>query len=83
MATDDYLEVLIVDFHTLHAVNILNLVDNVLLHSRRPHDVKDVGRCSGAVRQRGTGTYIVVFLHKNLLRKRHKVFLFLAKFGGD
>ena len=65
LAYDDF-EVLVVDLHTLHAVYILYLIDDVLLYGCRAHDVEDVGGSCGAVGQRCAGTHVVVLLHKNL-----------------
>ena len=72
---------LVVDLHALHAVHVLNLVDDVLLNSRRTHDIENVGRGDSAVGQRCAGTHEVVFLNKNLLRQRHEIFLGLSELG--
>ncbi len=79
----DYLEMLVVDLHALHAVNVLNLVHDVLLHGSRAHDVEDVGGRNGTVGERSAGTHIVVLLHENLLRQGHEIFLLLAEFGDN
>ena len=70
---------LVVDLNALHTVNVLNLVDNVFLHSRRTHDVEDVSGSDGPVAQGSAGTHVVIFLNENLLRQGHEIFLHLAK----
>ena len=40
---DDHFKVLVVDLHTLHAVDFLDLVDDVFLYLDRAEDVEDVG----------------------------------------
>ena len=81
--TDDDLEVLVVDLHTLEAVNVLHLVDDVFLHGGGTLDGKDVAGRNRTVGERRTSTYVVVLLHENLLGEGHEVLLDFAKFGGD
>ena len=73
---------LVVDLHTLHAVHILDFVDDVFLHGGRPHDVEDVGGGDCAVRQRCASTDVIVLLHEHLLGQGHEIFLLLAELGG-
>ncbi len=40
--THNHLKVLVVDLHTLHAIDVLNLVDDVFLNGCRALDVKNV-----------------------------------------
>ncbi len=70
---------LVVDLNALRTVYVLHFVHDVFLHSRRALDVEDVGRRDGTVGKRRAGTHIVVLLHENLLRQRHKVLLHLAE----
>ena len=81
--TDDDLEVLVVDLHTLQAVNVLDLIHDIFLHCRRAFDGKDVGRRDGTVGQRRSGAHVVVFLHEDLFREGHEVMFLFAKFGAD
>ena len=74
---------LIVNLNTLHTVNALHFVHDVILNSCRTHDVEDVVWCDCAIRQCRTGTNIVVFLNKNLLRQWHEVFANFTKLRGD
>ena len=74
---------LVVDLHTLHAVDVLNLVDDIFLHGSGTLDVEDIGRSDGSVGKRRSGTHIVVFLNKDLLGERHKVLLLFAEFARD
>ena len=79
----DHFEVLVVDLHTLHAVHVLNLVDDVFLNGRRTHDIEDIGGSDGTVGQGSTGTHVVVFLNENLLRQRNEILADLAGARGD
>ena len=80
---DDDLEVLVVDLHTLETVYILNLVDDVLLHSRGTLDGEDVVGRDGTVGEGCAGTHVVVLLHENLLGQGHQILLDFAEFGSD
>ncbi len=82
LAYDD-LEVLVVDLHTLHAVNRLRLVDDVVLYGGRTLDSEDVVRRDGTVRERCAGADEVAFLYEDLLGQRDHVCLLLAELGGD
>ena len=73
--TNDNLKVLIINLHTLQTVNILYLVYDIFLYSRRTFNGQDVGRSNRTIRQRSSGAYIVVLLNKNLLRKINQVLL--------
>ena len=63
---DNDLEMLVVDLHTLHAVDVLDFVDDIFLNGCRTHDVEDVRRGYGTVRERCASAHDVVFLNKNL-----------------
>ena len=69
---------LVVDFHTLQAVNLLNLVHDIFLNLHRPLDSQNVRRRNRAFRQRSTGFHIVVFLRQNLLGSRNQIRLHIA-----
>ena len=81
--TYDDLEVLIVDFHTLHTVNRLCLIDDIVLNGRLTLDSQDVFRRDSTVRQSYTGANEVSFLHQNLLGQRNEVSLLLAETTGN
>ena len=81
--THNNLEVLVVDFHTLQAVNVLYLVDDVFLHGCRAFDGQDIRRSDGTVGERRAGTHIIVFLHKDLFRQRYEIFLHFAGLRGN
>ena len=49
--TNDHLEVLVVDLHTLETVHFLDLIDEVLLNRSRTLDGQDVCWSDGSVRQ--------------------------------
>ena len=80
---NNHLEVLVVDLHTLHAVNLLYLINDVLLDTRGTQDVQDVGRRDSTIRQRRTGLHEVVLLDDDLTRQRYQVTLHLTLFRGD
>ena len=81
--TNDDFEVLVVDFHTLEAIDVLHLVDDVLLHGGGTLDGEDVARCDATVGEGSTGAHEVVFLYEDLLGEGNKVFLDLAELGGN
>ena len=45
----DNLEVLVVDLHSLQAIYVLNLVNDVFLNGRRTLDGKDIAWCDDAI----------------------------------
>ena len=79
----DNFEVLVVDLYTLQTVYVLNLVNDVLLNCGGTLDGKDIGRSDGTVRQRSTGTNVVVVLYQNLLGDGHKVLANVTNLRGD
>ena len=82
LANDD-LEVLVVDLHTLHTINVLCLVDDIILYSRRTLDSQNILRRDRTIRQRYTGAYVVALLYQDLLRQRDQVRLRFTEFAGD
>ena len=74
---------LVVDLHTLHTVDVLHLVDDILLDGRRAHDIEYIRGGDSAVGERSAGLHEVVLLHEKLLRQRHIVFLLLAQTRCD
>ena len=79
--TNDYLEMLIVNFYTLQTVYVLDFIYDIFLNSRRSHDCQDIRRSSRTIRQRHTSTNVVIFLNKQLLGQRHHIFLYFTQFG--
>ena len=79
----DNLEVLVVDFHTLHTVNVLYFVHDIFLNSCRAHDIEDIGGRDSAVGEGSACTDDIVLLHENLLRQRYEVLLVFAECGYD
>ena len=75
-------KMLVIDFHTLHAVHILHFVHDVFLYGNRSLDIQDIGRRDGSVRKGRSGTHIVVFLYQNLFGQRYQVFLDFTGFGS-
>ena len=69
---------LIVNLNTLQTVYILNFVHDVLLYCCRTFNSQDISRSDSTIWQRSSGTYIVVFLNKDLLWQSHKVLLHIA-----
>ena len=67
----------------MQTVDVLHLVDDVVLHGRGTLDAQDVGRRDSTVRERCTGTHVVVLLHQNLLAQWHQILLDLAQTAGD
>ena len=60
---DDHFDVLVVDVHALQAVDLLDLVDQVLLQLLLAEHVQDVVRVERAVHQRLAGAHALAFLH--------------------
>ena len=81
--TNDDLEVLVVDLHTLQTIDVLNLVDNVLLNGGRALDGENVVGSDDSIGERCAGAHGVVLLHKDLLGEADEVFLLVAGLGGD
>ena len=81
--TDDNLEVLVIDFHTLQAIHILHLVDDILLNSGRALDGQNVAGSDETVGERCTGTYSVILLNKKHSRQRNEIFTLFARLRGD
>src|SRR5690606_19625472 len=79
----DYLNVLIVDFHTLKSVDFLNFIDQVLLNSSRAFDRKDVVWRDRSIRQGLASANEVILLHQDVLRKRYHVLLDYTILGFD
>ena len=74
---------LVVDFHTLHAVDVLDFVDDVFLNGCRTHDVEDVGGSYRTVGEGCAGADDVVFLNEDLFRQGDEIFLDFPEFRGD
>ena len=65
--TDDDLEVLVIDFHTLQAVDVLDFIHDVFLDGRWPHDVQNVIRRHSTIRQWHARLDKVVVLNQDVL----------------
>ena len=81
--TNDDFEVLVVDLHTLEAIDVLNLIDDVFLNGGGTLDGEDVAGGDGTIGKRRSGTNKVVLLHKDLLGEGHKILLDFAELGGN
>ena len=77
--TDDDLDVLVVDRHTLRSVHRLDLVDEVLLHVARSHDPQDLLRVLDTGGQLRAGLDVLAFFHLELDLLGHRV---LDRFGS-
>ena len=81
--TNDNLEVLVVNLHTLETVYVLYFVDDVLLYSGGTLDGKDVARSDDTVGKWCAGTHSIVLLNKDLLAQRNEVLALVASLAGD
>src|SRR2546425_1232614 len=79
----DHADVLVVDLHTLQAVHLLHLVQQVLLHRPRALDPQDVVRVHGPLGEAVSGAHPVALMDAQVLAGRHLVQLRLALFGMD
>ncbi len=65
--THDDFDVLVIDAHALEAVDLLDLVHQVLLHLGRPKDVQDVLGADGAFAEGLAGLDEFAFMDQNVL----------------
>src|SRR5690606_8712638 len=80
--TDDDLDVLVVDGHTLCTVDSLHLIDEVLLHTTTTQNLQDVMRSGGTAQQTGTGGDVVT-LGQGALDERSRVVFHRNTDGGQ
>ena len=80
---DDHLDVLVVDVDALQAIDLLNLVDEVLLQAVHAEHAQDVVRVERAVHQRLAGADAVAFLHVDVRAARDVVLALLAVVADD
>ena len=81
--TNDDLDVLVRDGHTLEPVDFLNFVDEVGLEELLAEYVQNVVRVEGAVHQRIASGEPLAFLDVDVNAARNAVFLLLAVVSGD
>ena len=74
---------LVGDGDALQAVDFLDLVDEVGLHSALSEDFENVMRTTRTVDERVTGTKAFTLLHVDVHTSWNAVFLFLSVVGGD
>src|SRR5690606_22515406 len=81
----DRLDVLVVDLHTLKAINLLDFIYKIFLNGGRAFDEQDIRRRDASIRQRLTRFYKVVVLNQNVLGQRHQIALLhaVARFDED
>ena len=80
---DDDLDVLVVDFDALAAVDVLNFASQVLLHGFFAGDAKNVVRHQRAIDQRVAGPHEVAGVDAQVLAVRDEVLAFDAAFAAD
>src|SRR5690606_79439 len=83
--TNDSLDVLVVDLHTLQAVYFLDFVHQIFLYCGRALDRQDIRRCDRTIRKRLTCLHEVVILNQDVLRQGHEVALLntIARFDEN
>ena len=81
--THNNLEMFVVDLHSLHTVNLLNLIYDILLHLYGTLDSQNVGGRDNSVRQGSTSLNVVIVIYKYLLGKRYQINLLFTVLGGD
>ena len=69
----DHADVLVVDLHALEPVDLLDLVQEVLLHRARALDAQDVVRVDRALGEAVTGPHLVALVDAHVLPDRHLV----------
>src|SRR5690606_3261114 len=70
---DDGPDVLVVDLHALEAVDLLDLVQQILLHGARPLDPQDVVRVDGPLAQTVARPDGIALVDAQVLADRHLV----------
>src|SRR5271157_827481 len=73
--TDDHLDVLVADVHTLQPIDFLDFVHQVSLQLLFPQHGENVMRVEWSVHQRLAGANTLTFLHVDVNTTRHLVFL--------
>ena len=73
---------LIVNLHTLQTVYVLDFIYDIFLNGRRTFDSQDISRSDSTIRQRSSGTYVVIFLNQNLLRQCNQVLTYITCLGS-
>ena len=76
--TYDDFKVLVVDFHPLQAVDVLDFIHDVLLHRRWAHDIQDVVGRDGTIRHWHSCLDEIVVLHQDVLGQWNHVLEFLT-----
>ena len=76
--TYDDFKVLVVDFHSLQAVDVLNFIHDVLLHRRWAHDIQDVVGRDGTIRHWHSCLDEIIVLHQNVLGQWNHVLEFFT-----
>ena len=80
---DDDFDVLVVDFHALRTIHVLNFVQQVLLHRLFAADAQNVVRHERSANQRVARPDAVVGVHQQLLAVRNDVLDFGAVVAAD
>ena len=73
---------LIVYLDILHAVNALNLSDNIIIYGGKPVDSRDIGRTHITLGEYIAAVYIRTVLDKNLNAVRNRIYYVLTCLGG-
>uniref|UniRef100_A0A6J5ZQ54 Unannotated protein n=1 Tax=freshwater metagenome TaxID=449393 RepID=A0A6J5ZQ54_9ZZZZ len=81
--TDDQLDVLVVDVHSLRAEHLLDLVDEVLLGSRATAQCEQVVRVKRALVELSSAFDLVAVLDEQTRALRERIIVFLAAVVGN
>ena len=82
-SSDDDLNVLVVDLHTLTAIDLLNLVTEVLLNSFFTRDAENIVRYQWTVDQLLTGRHDIARVNEESFSRWHQVLDLKAAFATD
>ena len=80
---DDDLDVLVVDFHALAAIDVLDFADQILLHRFFAADPQNIVRHQRAIDQRLAGPNEVAGVHPQVLAVRNQMLALDAAFAAD
>src|SRR3546814_434010 len=74
VCSSDLLDVLVVDLHALQAIDLLDLIDEIVGQGLDAHHLQDVVRRRVAIEQMLALAHEVAFLHGDMLALRDQVF---------
>src|SRR5205085_52129 len=81
--TNDHFDVLVVDVHTLQAIDLLDFVHEVFLQTAHAQYTKDIVRVEWSIHQRLAGTNAIAILHVDMRAARDVILALFAVVASD